>query len=189
MKGNGFTVAELLIVIGVVALLLLVLVPALDRVRSISPRMVCGTNLSSLGKAAWSYASDNDEQYPAAERWCDLLLDYAGERENMFKCYGAQKAGDKGRSHYAMNSAVTPSDSPELVVLFDAKGGWNQHGGQELLSPENHMGDGCSVLFNDAQVRFEKEPNLEGLNWIPEIAEDVNTGPATEKAEKADSWM
>ncbi len=66
MRRKGFTLVELLVVIAIVALLMGILMPALARVRQIAHRMVCGTNLSSLGKAMMLYSNDNDEEYPRA---------------------------------------------------------------------------------------------------------------------------
>ena len=66
MKRKGFTLVELLVVIAIIALLMGVLMPALARVRQIAYRMVCGTNLSGIGKAMILYANDNDEEYAVA---------------------------------------------------------------------------------------------------------------------------
>ncbi len=66
MKRKGFTLVELLVVIAIIALLMGVLMPALARVRQIAYRMVCGTNLSGLGKAMLIYANDNEEEYAIA---------------------------------------------------------------------------------------------------------------------------
>jgi len=65
-KRRGFTLVELLVVIGIIALLMGILMPALARVRQIAYRMVCGTNLSGIGKAMMIYSNDNDEDYPRA---------------------------------------------------------------------------------------------------------------------------
>jgi hypothetical protein len=43
-----------------------ILMPALARVRQIAYRMVCGTNLSGIGKAMLIYSNDYDESYPIA---------------------------------------------------------------------------------------------------------------------------
>ncbi len=66
MKRKGFTLVELLVVIAIIALLMGVLMPALARVRQIAYRMICGTNLSGIGKAMVIYANDNEEEYPVA---------------------------------------------------------------------------------------------------------------------------
>ncbi|MBN1805728.1 MAG: hypothetical protein JW837_10785 [Sedimentisphaerales bacterium] len=42
---------------------------------------------------------------------------------------------------------------------------WNQSGGPELLTTENHRGQGCNVLFNDLHVEFVKAERLGELNW------------------------
>ena len=66
MKRKGFTLVELLVVIAIIALLMGILMPALARVRQIAYRMVCGTNLSGIGKGILVYAQDNDEDYPTS---------------------------------------------------------------------------------------------------------------------------
>jgi prepilin-type N-terminal cleavage/methylation domain-containing protein len=63
---KGFTLVELLVVIAIIALLMGILMPALARVRQIAYRLICGTNLSGLGKACLVYANDNMEEYPRA---------------------------------------------------------------------------------------------------------------------------
>lgn len=68
MERKGFTLVELLVVIAIIALLMGILMPALARVRQVAFRMVCGTNLSGIGKAMLIYANDNDESYPIAGR-------------------------------------------------------------------------------------------------------------------------
>ena len=64
MKKKGFTLVELLVVIAIIALLMGILMPALARVRMIANRMVCGANLSGIGKGLLLYAGDSSEAYP-----------------------------------------------------------------------------------------------------------------------------
>ena len=64
MRRKGFTLVELLVVIAIIALLMGILMPALAKVRQIAYRMVCGSNLSGIGKAMLIYAHDNEEQFP-----------------------------------------------------------------------------------------------------------------------------
>jgi prepilin-type N-terminal cleavage/methylation domain-containing protein/prepilin-type processing-associated H-X9-DG protein len=66
MKTKGFTLVELLVVIAIIALLMGILMPALARVRQIAFRMVCGTNLSGIGKAMLIYAGDYEDELPRA---------------------------------------------------------------------------------------------------------------------------
>ena len=66
MKRKGFTLVELLVVIAIIALLMGILMPALARVRQIAFRMVCGSNLSGIGKAMLIYATDYEDELPRA---------------------------------------------------------------------------------------------------------------------------
>ena len=76
MRKKGFTLVELLVVIAIIALLMGILMPALARVRQIAYRMVCGTNLSGIGKAVLLYANDNEEEFPKAggrRHFCGII--------------------------------------------------------------------------------------------------------------------
>jgi len=64
MKKKGFTLVELLVVIAIIALLMGILMPALNRVRQIAYRMICGTHLKGIGGGMVLYANDNGEAYP-----------------------------------------------------------------------------------------------------------------------------
>jgi prepilin-type N-terminal cleavage/methylation domain-containing protein len=76
-KKKGFTLVELLVVIAIIALLMGILMPALARVRMIAYRMVCGTNLSGIGKAINLYSGDSKEEYPmpGISKLCVLAQD------------------------------------------------------------------------------------------------------------------
>ena len=63
-KKKGFTLVELLVVIAIIALLMGILLPALAKVRMIAYRMICGANLSGIGKSILLYAGDYEDEYP-----------------------------------------------------------------------------------------------------------------------------
>ena len=63
MKKKGFTLIELLVVIAIIAMLLAILMPALNKVKKIAQRVVCGTNLKGLGTAQVVYANDYEDMY------------------------------------------------------------------------------------------------------------------------------
>jgi len=65
MKRKGFTLVELLVVIAIIALLMGILMPALNRVKQYAHRVFCGANLSGIGKAMLVYATDDEfDDYP-----------------------------------------------------------------------------------------------------------------------------
>jgi prepilin-type N-terminal cleavage/methylation domain-containing protein/prepilin-type processing-associated H-X9-DG protein len=63
MKKKGFTLIELLVVIAIIAMLLAILMPALNKVKKIAQRVVCGTNLKGLGTAHIVYANDYEDDF------------------------------------------------------------------------------------------------------------------------------
>lgn len=124
----------------------------------------CAANLRSLGRAMLTYTS-GDYTMPR-DKWCDLLIEFGKDKIAIYKLLKCP-ANKNECCHYALN--VSSSDShPRLVVLFETKAGWNQVGGPELLTTDNHNGKGCNVLFNDNTVEFVKTEELAKLKWKAE---------------------
>ena len=135
-------------------------------------RKRCAANLRALGTCMLIYTTGD---YPMpTDEWCDLLIEFGNRSrkrdmvaiEKCFKC----PANKNGRCSYAINPNVSPHSDfhPRLVLLFETKPGWNQVGGPELLTTDNHNGKGCNVLFHDNTVEFVKAEELPKLMWKPE---------------------
>jgi prepilin-type N-terminal cleavage/methylation domain-containing protein/prepilin-type processing-associated H-X9-DG protein len=98
MKKKGFTLVELLVVIAIIALLMGILMPALAKVRQIAFRMVCGTNLSGIGKAMLIYSNDYDDELPRSggrnSTWAAGIPNWlAADR---YSAYGVSLNGEGG---------------------------------------------------------------------------------------------
>jgi prepilin-type N-terminal cleavage/methylation domain-containing protein len=108
-KRIGFTLVELLVVIAIIALLLSILMPALNKVREQARAVLCLNNTTQLGKGTMVYSQDNQESYPdaltfddqdgwlltdsdaaaygrKAYYWEDRLLPYVSKNYGVFTC-------------------------------------------------------------------------------------------------------
>lgn len=69
-------------------------------------------------------------------------------------------------SDYAMNSNCDANSPRDMVLFFESRPGWNQHGGPELFTFDNHDPRGGCVLLNDGTVKFIRtEEELHALRW------------------------
>ncbi len=63
MRKKGFTLIELLVVISIIALLVAILMPALNKAKESAKRVVCLNLIRQMGMANLEYAVDNEGQY------------------------------------------------------------------------------------------------------------------------------
>jgi len=82
-KNRAFTLVELLVVISIIALLVAILLPALNRAREQAKSTICLTQLRSLGQATLLYADQWDEFVPRGygggslqDNWFQLLMPF-----------------------------------------------------------------------------------------------------------------
>ena len=68
-RRSAFTLIELLVVIAIIALLMGILMPALQRVKKQGQTVVCRSNLKNYGIAGRLYLDDYDGVFPHSFRW------------------------------------------------------------------------------------------------------------------------
>ncbi len=111
---TGFTLIELLVVIAIIAVLIGLLLPAVQKVREAASRMKCQNNLKQLGLAMHNFHDSHRGLPPAAvfawpdgayHGWSTMLLPYL-EQENLKTVYKDEVSWFNAANQPAVNLPV-----------------------------------------------------------------------------------
>jgi prepilin-type processing-associated H-X9-DG protein len=117
MRRRAFALVELLIVIGIVALLVGILLPTMSRARGQARSAACASNLRQLALAAQHYALSNGGQFPVA-RWGTDNWDFS-------RVNGKPAPGLLWRGHSDLRVQQCPSFDGKSNSLDDPHTGYN----------------------------------------------------------------
>lgn len=90
---KGFSLIELLVVIGIIALLLAILVPVLRKARFEARKLLCVTNLRSIGVAIHAYANDHNDSIPFGPEKLSNFYTAKGNVTSLLSLYDGTPVG------------------------------------------------------------------------------------------------
>jgi len=150
------------------------------KIHSFELRIQCAANLRNLWhrlclfheaeeKRLKDSSSKSEVVYKIPAEWCDAMdqaYDSIGMLDKFIVKPHICPAAGEGKNHYAMNPNCKPDSPADMVLLFETKAGWNQHGGPELFTFDNHDPKGGCVLLNNGTVKFIRtKEELQQLRW------------------------
>jgi prepilin-type N-terminal cleavage/methylation domain-containing protein/prepilin-type processing-associated H-X9-DG protein len=161
---RGFTLIELLVVIAIIAILIGLLLPAIQKVRESAARISCQNKLKQLGVALQNYHDAHNQLPPAGKSygWCEIIT--------------ATRQPDP--VIYNMNGMVLLLPYIEQDLLFAkwnanaASGDYNPTSGKPLASPDA-VASGNAAL-SATQVPVLLCPSDPG---VPFITPNTNYSP------------
>ncbi|MDB5297475.1 MAG: hypothetical protein JWO31_3458 [Phycisphaerales bacterium] len=164
-RTNAFTLVELLVVIGIIALLISILLPSLNKARESARTIKCLSNLRQLGMATISYANEHKQYFP-------YPTTTLGEQMLWFGVVDPYLGGTiaTGRTGVAAERAYTSFKQCVVWEEFDA-------GGLKTTGAQDPLKEGSRSFKMNSHLRrltFNGTKNVASLAKVTDVRESTN---------------
>jgi hypothetical protein len=140
ITGRGFAIAGIAVPVLGLLPLMGVLLPAMFKTRQTDFRMVCGTNLSRIGKAMLIYSNDYDDKLPRAggrnSVWSSRTPNWRAT--NRYQAYGLSPDGSGGQANITSSFYFLVKYAEVTPKSFICKG---DHGATEFKPADDGVVD------------------------------------------------
>ena len=152
---KGFTLVELLVVIGIIAVLISLLLPAMGKARSQAKKVQCSAMLRNMGQALVMYANDNKGKLPQHQSDAIWLWDVALLTRDALVKKGASR-----------NTLYCPTFEEQNVnELWDGTFG----GGNRNFGVIGYFWMGRRLSNTDPNVSSPNLPDLNGRSYLTNL--------------------
>ncbi|MHC4678040.1 MAG: type II secretion system protein [Planctomycetota bacterium] len=159
-RREGFTLIELLVVIAIIALLMAILMPALQRVKKQAKTVLCQANLKQWGIVWAMYTDENNSKFPdyMGLNWMQKLIDYYSNSERLLYCPMATKTQAEGAP---VRYSALPSEAGSYTLnewIYDSDDTSGNRKLEDYWRNTSHKGLNNLPVMADGAWRADGQP-------------------------------
>jgi prepilin-type N-terminal cleavage/methylation domain-containing protein/prepilin-type processing-associated H-X9-DG protein len=169
LRRKAFTLVELLVVIGIIALLISILLPALNRARGQAKQAACLSNLRQLGGAFLMHANEHRQHFPLAGIvWQDTKTGLPNDNTPV-------QLGDIGMRNYSYMTDLIPRVCPLQIALEPYLG--------QVVRAQKLIPDGVNEYINGSAIHIFTCPanidEMQGGMTAIQVSEMIDNGSSS----------